>query len=599
MKDSEGTILYIGKAKSVRTRLRQYFSPSSSDDRVQIPHLLSKLVDIETILTSSEKEALLLEARLIRRFQPRYNVLLKDDKSELLLRITLEDKFPGIEYLRSKETKDVPPKIFGPFAYPQAARELFDLVVRFCSIRQCTNTEFCRRKTPCLLYQLDRCSAPCVGKVTKEDYGAQVQLAIDFLSGKTVELQKNLKKEIEEVSSNLEFEKASILYRRLQVLQAASREKKRPIKGLTDTDIIGCAFEKNRFAVSVMHYRDGALTYAEAWAFHLTEGIPTEDCLVQILMQYYIQEVNDDNLPGKIVLPNESHFTEPFSQVLADVDQKIKVCLPTTPAMIVLSDLAVQNARARLFQSQDSRPYLTQGSLDLKKRLHLTHEPCIIDCFDASHLAGCGLVASCVGFIDGIKSTDRYRNFHIRSTASGDDLSMLYEAIIRRYDSLPPDEKRPDLILIDGGKEHLKRCLKALECLPGFDQVDVIAIAKEQSRHDKGLTSETLYSPHHIGPIILPKISRELLFLQQIRDEAHRFVIRFQRKTRSSSTFHSVLDSIPGIGPKRRTALLMAFTGIKEITQASVEEIEDRAKISRKQAIAVLEATRARIQEED
>ena len=317
MKDGRGAVLYVGKAKCLKTRLRQYFSPNSSDERVQIPYLLPKIADIETIVTQSEKEALLLEATLIRRFLPRYNILLKDDRSRLLLRIGCEHPWPRLELVRAKETAALPPRIFGPYAGFHAAQELFDLVVRLFLLRQCTDDEFRRRKTPCLLYQMRRCTAPCVGRVTEEEYRQQVSAAADFLSGRTKEVQESLRQQIEKASSALEFEKAARLFRSLKHLMGLPSHQY-TVAGATETDVIGLSLEGGRLALAILHYRGSTLVYGESWVFDKELHVPMGEAVQQLVVQYYLHRVALDGVPKEILFPQGEWPLEPLEELVHD-----------------------------------------------------------------------------------------------------------------------------------------------------------------------------------------------------------------------------------------------------------------------------------------
>ncbi len=588
MKGEQGVVLYVGKAKNLKSRLKQYYAPSPSDDRVQIPYLLAKVVDIETILTSSEKEALLLESTLIKRFRPRYNILLKDDKSRLLLRIGLEHRWPRVECVRSKEAQELAPQVFGPYARPYAARELFDLVVRLFRLRQCTDDQFRRRTAPCLLYQMRRCSAPCVGKVSKEEYDHQVASAIDFLSGKVAQLRASLREEMEQASDRLEFERAGQLFRTLQLLDAVNGiHRTHGAAGATDTDVIGCWHEESRLALAILHYRGSSLVYGESWAFDIEQGVPLGDALEQLLVQYYLHRAALDGIPKEILFPEGEWSLEALEELVRDhFGAHVKLRRPTSGAKGALVSLACDNARARLSQYPQSQGYFLPTLESVQHLLGLQRFPRIIDCFDASHFGGKGRVAASVGFVDGKKAPSRYRRFHIKTVSVGDDLAMLREAVCRRYAGVGESEELPDLILIDGGKEQLRVTHEALQEV-GFLDVDVAAIAKEHGRHDKGMTSEVLFS-RGAPPCTLPITSQELLFLQTVRDEAHRYTVAFQKKQRVCEVLRSQLDGIPGIGPKKRYKLLMAFQGVNAIRHASAEDLRKKAGLCRADAERVV-----------
>lgn len=585
MKDTQGVVLYVGKAKHLKHRLQQYYATNSSDKRIQIPYLLPKVADIETIVTASEKEALVLESTLIKRFKPRYNILLKDDRSRLLLRIGLEHEWPRIELVRSREAEQLPQKLFGPYSGRHVAQELFDQVVRLFRLRQCTNDQFRRRTAPCLLYQMRRCTAPCVHRISKDDYDRNVLSAIDFLSGKTKEVRASLQLQMDQASDALEFERAGQLFRALQLLDRSAEAPCR-VSGATDTDVVGTAQEKGQFALAILHYRDASLIYGESWVFSIEE--PTAELVEQLVVQYYLHRAAFDGIPKEILFPQGDWSLEPIEGVVHDhFGTQVRCRRPEGGAKASLVALATENAQARLSQRPDFQPYGIHHLESLQQILSLNRFPRIIDCFDASHCGGSGLVAASVGFVDGKKDPSRYRKFHIRSVTVGDDVGMLREAIERRYASLGEGEELPDLIVVDGGQGQLKAAREALQALSFLD-VDLIAIAKEQSRHDKGLTAEVLFSLEH-DPVALPPTSRELLFLQTVRDEAHRYVIGFQRKQRTKALLSSQLDIVPGIGPKRRQALLRAFAGVEAIRKASIQELRDRAGLGVREATAVYE----------
>jgi excinuclease ABC subunit C len=583
MKDQAGTVIYVGKAKNLRARLKQYYG---HDERVQIPHLLAHIADIETIITSSESEALLLEARLIKRFFPRYNVLFKDDKSSLLLRIGLEHPWPRIELVREKE--DVPPRLFGPYDTSSDTKLLFDLVIRLFQLRQCSDEVFKSRVAPCLLHQLRRCTAPCVRKVRQEEYMRQVEEATQFLEGKVSDVKESLRLEMQAASDNLEFERAGVCLHRLQLLDSLSRGviKKRQLSEKR-TDVFGVWTEGSRFAFSVMHYRGDSLEYGESFIY--TIGGEQEGALLeQLAMQYYAQRT--DQVPQEVVLPSVKMDVKPLEEALSQhFERKVTLIQPSIGKKKGWVALACENARARIAQTLCGKERRAGVLESLEQKLYLKRFPLTIDCFDASHLAGKELVAASVRYMDGIPSKADYRYFIIRQVTTGDDLSMLQEAVRRRYSSKKEGgESFPDLLLVDGGKNQVHAIEKVLHELSLWD-IDVVGIAKEKGRHDKGLTSELLYPAGKEEPIHLSKTSQELLFLQQVRDEAHRFVIQFHRKRRRKSTFSSELEGISGIGEKKRKKLLRAFLGIDALRVATVQEIAAKAGVSLKDATRVLE----------
>jgi excinuclease ABC subunit C len=425
--------------------------------------------------------------------------------------------------------------------------------------------------------------------VTKEDYDRQVLSAIDFLSGKMKHVRDIFHEEMERASADLEFEKAAQLFRKVQLLNTISDVHRRhQVAGATDTDVIGTWQEEDRFALAILHYRESTLVYGESWVFLQEKGSPRAEIQEQLLVQYYLHRVAIDGIPKEILVPEGEWSLEALGELVADhFGTHIKLRRPEIGAKNGLVALACDNARARLTQSPESQGYSLNSLEALQQQLSLKRFPRIIDCFDASHFGGTSLVAASVAFIDGKKSPSRYRKFHIREVTRGDDLSMLREAVHRRYKKMDETEELPDLILIDGGKEHLRVVLEALAALSFLD-VDVVAIAKEHGRHDKGMTADSLFFPDR-PPLFLPITSQELLFLQTVRDEAHRFTITFQKRQRVKALRTSQLDCIPGIGPKKRHALLIAFQGIDELKKATSQEIQERAGLCYKDAQKVVE----------
>ena len=478
------------------------------------------------------------------------------------------------------------PQVFGPYEGFHAAQELFDLVVRLFLIRQCTDEEFRRRKAPCLLYQMRRCTAPCVGRVTKEEYRQQVFAATDFLSGRTKEVQKNLRLQIEKASSALEFEKAARLHRSLQHLLGLPSHR-HAVAGATETDVIGLSQEGGRLALAILHYRGATLVYGESWVFDKEPHALTGEIVQQLIVQYYLHRVALDGVPKEILFPQGEWSLEPLEELVHDhFGTKVFCRRPEAGPKGALVALACDNAKARLTQRPESQGYGLHSLERLQHTLSLRRFPRIIDCFDASHLGGTNLVAASVGFVDGKRETSRYRKFRIRGVASGDDTAILREAIARRYAHADEGEELPDLIIVDGGKAQLRAATEALRELSFLD-VDLAAIAKEHGRHDKGMTAEVLFLPNR-EPIRLLTTSQELLFLQSIRDEAHRFVLTFQRRRREMGLLTSQLDSIPGIGPQRRQALLRAFHSVEALRKASAQELHERAGLSLSLAEQVL-----------
>lgn len=618
MKDEEGTVIYVGKAKDLQSRIRQYFG---QDDRIQIPQLIAHLDNIETIITLSEKEALLLESRLIKRFLPKYNILLKDDKSLLLIRIGMDHEWPRIELIREKE--NMTPRLFGPYHSSRDAKQLFDLVVRLFQLRQCNNEVFRHRTCPCLLYQLRRCTAPCVGKVHADDYRVQVQEATEFLEGKVSDVRQKLFSDMHQASDLLEFERAGEYLRRIRLLDVVKESfLKKHAKTSKKTDVFGVWVEGNYFAVSIMHYRGESLEYGESFIYE-KEFIPKQpeesvfpstesnlstsasensrlfklfgyslvfESLEQLCIQYYTQ--SSEEKPSTILFPQGEWSFLPLEEVLQEhFGKAVHIHQPSIGAKKAFVDLSCENARACIAQNIAGKERRVSVLESLEEKLFLKRFPHTIDCFDASHLSGKDLVAACVRYIQGEPSKSDYRTFIIKKSDTGDDIRMLHEAVKRRYEHAEErGESFPDLILVDGGRHQVNAVVAALRELSLWDTVDVVGIVKELSRHDKGLSAEMFISPEREERIGFSITSQELHFLQTVRDEAHRYVLAFHKKRRKKSLFTSELDSIKGIGEKKKKKLLKAFLNTDAIRKATPQEIAQGAGISLRDATHVLES---------
>jgi excinuclease ABC subunit C len=580
MKDKEGVVLYVGKAVNVKARVKQYFL-SSHDDRPQIPYLVEQIETIETIIVSSEKEALLLENTLIKRYKPKYNVLLKDDKSHLCLKLS-KHAYPMLSLYRYKGKKPTDGEYFGPYPNAEKARHMFDLVVKLFQLRQCSDEEFKRRTRPCLMYDMKRCSAPCVNFCTHDEYSKQIRQAKRFLTGHDNDIIKELKEEMQAAADALEFEKAGTLYTRINLLEKIYEKQAVEAISTPSLDVIGMWREGEDVVIAKLLYRDNKLIGSSHFEF---EHIVSDDSelLESFLMQHYLQKVEGDELPKEIIVACDL----PNPHVLAEVIS-IPVYVPKKGDKKRIAELAIMNAKAGFAMRKDSKELLEKQLIDLQERLHLSRFPHRIECFDNSHLSGSDCVSSMVVFIDGKKSKGNYRKFHVKEAKSSDDYGALSEVLHRRYSKAAKDDL-PDLIMIDGGKGHYSTACKVLAKL-NITSCDIIAIAKEEGRHDKGLTQEAIFFKDTSKPIVLDRHSPMLLLLQKIRDEAHRFAITFQKVTRKKSLIKSELDQVAGIGPVKKKKLLQAFGSVKAIREASVEALCKVQGITQKDAETILNA---------
>jgi excinuclease ABC subunit C len=581
MKDKEGTVLYVGKAKNLRARISSYFR-EGGDARPQVPYLLSHIADIETLCVPSEKEALLLENTLIKKHKPKYNILLKDDKGYLSLKFTSKHPYPMLQLVRLKGAFPKDGEYFGPYTNAGAARYMFDLALQCFRLRQCSDEEFARRTRPCILYQIKMCSAPCVGLVSQEEYQDQIQGAKKLLRGQSEEVLKALDFQIRKASDALEFEKAAELLARRKKIAAAS--EKQSIETPARMDIDSWAIVRNRqmAVVTKVFWREGKLV--GSCHFSLENPVqPSDELLESSLMQHYVS--GHEMLPSKIFLSMEIANPGALAAVLFDQTGKnVEIIVPKKGEKKRLTDIALMNAESFLTKAEAQKSDREKILLELQNSLGLSRYPGRIDCFDTSHFAGTELVASCVAFAGGVKHPSLWRRYIIRSVAKGDDLAMMQEVLERRYQKA---QELPDLIIIDGGKAQLEAARKVLHRLE-IVSCDLIALAKESGRHDKGQTQEQVYTLSSKTPFLFDRHSPVLFFLQKVRDEAHRFALEFQKTRRTKAVVKSALDDIPGIGPIKKKKLLKAFGSVKEIKTKTLDELVKGSGISRKDAERVL-----------
>lgn len=585
MKSSADQVLYVGKANNLRQRLRHYFL-AGGDGREMIPLLVSKIETIETIIVSSEKEALLLENTLIKQHKPHFNALFKDDKSYIALQLSHRQNWPMLHLTRFKGKPDPNSLYFGPYTSATAARSTFDLLNRLFPLRQCSDQEFLRRTRPCILYDMKRCCAPCVGKCTKEEYDAYVQHTIKFLRGQNRDILPTLYAEMKRASETLEFEKAANVLQTIRQIEKTIESQKVDKLTGTDSDVLAVYRQADEVTLCQLIFRQGKLTDSKTYHFsHIAQD--DDELLESFLLQHY---ESVQTLPEEILLPTELKEAELIEEIFrSSKKQKVSILTPQRGEKKALLAMALANAEAGFKQQKDHRLLRERTLLELQEKLRLANYPRRIECFDNSNLSGSEPVSSLVAFTDGKKDSARYRLFKIKTTSGGDDYGAMREVLGRRCKRGKEENDLPDLIIVDGGKGHLNTALAILRELD-IVTVDVMGIAKEQGRHDKGATREQIFLPNLKDPILLRHTSPILFLLQQIRDEAHRVAITFQRKRRSKKIIKSSLDDIPGIGPAKRKLLLIHFGSIKKLSQASLEELQALKGLSQANIKAILDA---------
>lgn len=559
MKDALGNVLYVGKAKDLRTRVRQYFVPGR-DGRVMVPYLTAKVRHIETIVTLSEKEALLLENTLIKQHKPMYNVLLKDDKSHICIIVNHKHAWPMLKIVRTKDEKGEG-LFFGPYPSGLAARETLEILSSLFPLRQCSDRELNSRKRPCLLYSIKKCIAPCVGKCTKEEYTTHVEGAIRFLKGQDTEIIDDLRAKMEEASEKMEYERAGAYLRQIRQLEYVMKNRKAIVYSrIKDCDAFGMHREGDRLLIAKMIFREGRLVGSKQYSF---QEIASDSSTVweNFLLQHYSEE---ESTPKEILVPSLCSSKNILAELL-----KTKVHTPQRGEKQKLMQMAHKNAKVLFAQEKEDGDRIL---IMMQEKLNLTRAPVRIECFDTSNISGSDLVASMVTFTDGAYDKKRRRLFKIKSVTGPDDYAAMREVLMRRYKKAKEEDDLPDLVIIDGGKGQLGILTSVMQELE-IISCDLLALTKEEARHDKGLTKERIFMPGKKEAISLDAHSPILFLLQQIRDEAHRVAISYHRKLRQKRMNRSLLDDIPGIGPTKKKRLLKEFGSIKQILAATPEEL--------------------------
>ena len=580
-KDGRGRVLYVGKADVLRDRIRSYFGPSLEVRHVR---LVERAERLEYVITGSIAEAYLLENNLIKQHRPRYNIRLKDDKSYPYVKVTLGEDFPRI--LRTRILGDRSAKYFGPYANAKSVDESLDLLQKLFPYRTCKLRidagEDGRGKTvpasalpggrPCLLFHLKRCTAPCVGHTTKDEYRATIERSVLFLEGHFDTLARDTRKEMETASAALEFERAALLRDRLVAIdRTLERQEVHAYKG-DDFDVLAASLSENDAVVQVFRVRDGTIVGRDHFALEGSEGATPADVVESFLR---LQHSAGGALPPEIVTPDPIVETENLERFLSDArGGPVRVLVPQRGRKRHLAELAQRNAADALEQERvvwlADRGKTDTALAELQEALGLEGPPKRIECYDVSHVQGTSVVASMVVFEDGRPAKSQYRRFRARISDRNDDFANMRETLKRRFArSSQADETSgtawalPDLVILDGGKGQLSAGLDALADA-GRLQIPIAALAKER---------EELFLPNRSDPIMLPRTSQGLYLVQRIRDEAHRFAVTYHQKVRAKRAVRSLLDEIPGVGPSRKRALLRTFGSVRGMRAAPLDDL--------------------------
>lgn len=565
--DKNNQPIYVGKAKSLRNRVQNYFSKSTSDYRNFIKRLPSLLGDIETHLAASEKEALILERELIRRHAPRYNVIWRDDKQFMCLRIDPKHEFPWVQVVRTMKKDGA--KYFGPFHSAGAARKTLKLINRHFKLRTCSDSELYRRSRPCLEYQIGRCPAPCVLEIEKARYTESVKDVLLFLEGQEPALVKKLETKMWEASEQLDYELAANFRDQIHAIQKTLQKQNAVLASMRDQDVIGFYNDGTQHCLSIMEFREGRVRDIRKHHFKASALEPA-DVLQTFILQYYLEY---DAIPDEIVLPFTLRDITNLEEILSEHrGKKIRLHVPKRGERIKLLKLAAENAKHGFDERRRKDQTQTSTLEGLQRKLRLRKLPRCIECFDISHFQGDQIVASKVSFKDSYPDKRSYRRYKIKDQTQQDDFAAMYEVVNRRLARGEKEGDLPDLIVIDGGKGQLAAARAAMRDLQ-LDKIDLISLAKARNEAKGSKKPERIFREGAKNAIVLPTNAPEMRLLMAIRDEAHRFAVRFHTELRNKKTLRSGLDNIPGIGPKRRRALLTALGSPERVAQASLEEL--------------------------
>lgn len=599
-KDIHEKVIYVGKAKCLRSRVRSYFR--GSDTRYQIPTLLKHVSDVEVLVTATVKDALLLENELIKKHRPRFNLRLRDDKQYLALRIDLREEWPHLTMVR--KFRDDGAEYFGPYTSSNEMRAALADLQRIFPLRPCTDAvfrDYARRKRPCIKYEMKRCSAPCCNLVSRERYAEDVQGSVRFLRGDSDALIVQLKSEMQAAADSEQFEEAARLRNRIAAIDAMLQRQQIILDEACDRDVFGLAREGGEVQVQALFVREGRLVGASDYAFSDVE-LDDGALMSSFLDQYYASDA-ERILPQEVFTPVDLDDDGALQDWLSErAAQKVKVRSPKRGVDREAVAMAERNAALRLANRIETQISVDRALEELCARLSLSKLPRHIECYDVSNLQGSFSVASRVVFRNGQPSKGDYRKYQIRDAEGGDDIACLREVLQRRLARIA-SEPLPDLWLIDGGKGQLGVALAVLR--DARIELDAIGLAKERDdegsasgarrtpstqqkparvKRSGGLKAERIFIPGRKDPVQLPSSSRGLLLLQRIRDESHRFAIEYQRALRQRMGMTSILEILPGIGPKKRRALLRELGSLRAVREASFEQLCAVKGISEKDA---------------
>ena len=568
MKDAAGNILYVGKAANLHHRVRSYFSAGQKLSS-KLQRMVARVSELDFFITSSEQEALILELNLIKRHRPRYNVRLKDDKTFPYLKIDLNDEWPRVHITRRLEEDGG--RYFGPFASARSVRQTLKVIKGIFPFRSCSRTITGTDSRACLDYDIHHCLAPCIGVASKEEYAEVIKQVILFLEGKQELVVKELESKMNRAAEALNFEQAALLRDQIQAINRVIEGQRIATKVRGEQDVIALASDKDQAYVQVFFIRGGKLIGRESFVLQGTRSEEPPQIMTSFIKQFYS---SSPHIPPLLLLQYPVEDTTIIENWLqSKKGAKVHIQVPRRGSKRQLVNIVAENAQQGLEQLKIKRlatpAALAEALAEIKRELRLPRLPSRMEAYDISNIRGTAAVGSMVVFEDGRPKPAHYRRFRIKTVSGADDYAMLHEVLKRRFkrssEASAADSWAilPDLILIDGGKGQLNAALSAIN-ESGVSSVPTASLAKE---------NEEIFIPRKMEPIILPRSSPGLQLLQRLRDEAHRFAIGYYQRIRKRETFASALDTIPGIGPKRKRALLKQFGSVQGIRQASEEEL--------------------------
>ncbi len=583
MKDAEGNVIYVGKTINLRNRVRSYFHASARKSP-KVGRLAARVAALDFIITDTELEALILECNLIKKHRPRYNVRLKDDKRYPYIKITWQEDYPHI-YVVRRMVRDGA-RYYGPFTASWAVHQTLELLRKMFPYLTCKRNITGQDERACLYYHIGRCAGPCIGAISKEEYRAMMERICLFLEGKTDEILSGLQAQMSEAAEQLDFERAATLRDQIRALERVVEHQKIVSGELEDQDVVAFARQDGDACVQVFFIRQGRLIGREYFVLESTADDDAEEIMTSFLKQFYDGAAQ---VPPEILLPQhteEAMIIQSWLKSRRGADVVLRV--PGSGIGQELVQMAAANAAETLkhlraqWMIDESRH--VEALTELQEHLGLLEAPTRIECYDISNIQGMAATGSMVVFVKGVPRKSDYRRFKIKSVEGADDYAMMQEVLRRRFGRMQENSERadsksawaipPDLIIVDGGKGQLNAAREALEEY-GLEETPIVGLAKKR---------EEIFAPGQSDPIVLPADSPGLFLVQRIRDEAHRFAIEYHRKLRDRASLASILEEVPGIGPKRRRALLKRFNSLEALREASVEELASVTGITRELA---------------